>query len=259
MLRAIDSTLRAGAMGWRRELGLFAVAYLAYQVARVVIRGDAADALHNARQIFSVEQRTGLAVERFVQGGLLDTPWMSVLNWAYLGAQTVILVAGLVFVYRRDLGVYRVVRTTLLATWVVALPVYVVFPTAPPRLAGLGMIDAVSTDTPIALAADSTTLLFNPYAAVPSLHAGFALALGIAVAMSTRRRLIQIAGLAWGPLIALAVLATGNHFVFDIAAGLVATGIGFGYARWRGRGASAAQSSSARDPVPRPAAIHDIW
>lgn len=224
--------------GWWREVALFALAYLGYQAARVAIRGDAAEALGNARWIFGAQARLGLGVERSVQDALLGTPWLAMLDWVYLGAQTAVLAAGVVFVYRANRRVYRVLRTTLLATWVLALPIYALFPTAPPRLAGLGFADAVSLDTPIELAAGSTTILFNPYAAVPSLHAGFAVALGVAVFASARRLPLRMAGLLWGPLVVLAVLATGNHFVFDVGAGLALTAAGFGFARRRERRAA---------------------
>ena len=225
--------VRERAGGWRRELVLFVSAYLIYQAARVSIRGDATDALENARHVLDAQQRLGLGVEKAVQDALLGTPWLAMLDWVYLGAQTVVLIAGVVFVYRTSPRVYRMLRTTLLTTWVVALPVSAWFPTAPPRLANLGFVDAVSTDTPIRLAAGSTTMLFNPYSAVPSLHVGFAVALGIAVFAGAHTLPLRLAGLAWGPLVALAVLATGNHFVFDIAAGLILTALGFGYAHWR--------------------------
>lgn len=39
---------------------------------------------------------------------------------------------------------------------------------------------------------------------------------------------VKAIALLWGPLIALAVTATGNHFVFDIAAGLAASAAGAG-------------------------------
>ncbi len=216
--------------GWRAEVGLFVLAYLVYQATRVLIRGDADDALSHARWVFDMQRRMGLGLERSVQGALLGTPWLEILDWVYLGAQTVVLAGGLVLVYRTSPRVYRTLRTTLLATWTLALPVSALFPTAPPRLAGIGLVDSVTADTPFGLAGGGTTLLFNPYAAVPSLHAGFAVALGLAVAVTARRRAVRLAGLAWGPLVILAVLATGNHFAFDIAAGLALTGAGLALA-----------------------------
>jgi hypothetical protein len=212
---------------------LFAAAYLAYQAIRVAIRGNAGDALENARWVFDAQARLGVGIERSVQDGLLGTPSLTALGWIYLAAQTVVLAGGVVFVYRADRGVYRRLRTTLLATWALALPIYALFPTAPPRLAGLGFADAVSTDTPIGLATGSTTLLFNPYAAVPSLHAGFAFALGLAVFASSRWLPLRHRGPRVGSPGRALRHRTGDHFVFDVGAGLALTAAGFAVARWR--------------------------
>jgi membrane-associated phospholipid phosphatase len=80
-----------------------------------------------------------------------------------------------------------------------------------------------------------TTSFYNELAAVPSLHAGFAAAVGIALALAHRRRSARLLALSWGPLIALAVVATGNHFLFDIAARLTVTAAGFGLSVAAGR------------------------
>ena len=73
-----------------------------------------------------------------------------------------------------------------------------------------------------------TTSFYNELAAVPSLHVGFAFAIGIVVASATSNRWLKVAGHLWGPIVALAVVATGNHYVFDIVAGMVAAAIGYG-------------------------------
>ena len=76
-----------------------------------------------------------------------------------------------------------------------------------------------------------TTSFYNQYAAVPSLHAGFALAVGAALAAAATRRTWRVAAWLWGPTICLAVVATGNHFVADIAAGIVITVLGYALGR----------------------------
>jgi hypothetical protein len=73
-----------------------------------------------------------------------------------------------------------------------------------------------------------TTSFYNQLAAVPSLHVGFAVAIGIAIASVVRNPIAKAAWLLWGPTIGLAVVATGNHFVFDIAAGVLASAMGYG-------------------------------
>ena len=83
-----------------------------------------------------------------------------------------------------------------------------------------------------------TTSFYNELAAVPSLHVGFAVAVGIAIAAVVRSPVARTAALLWGPAIALAVVATGNHYVFDIVAGVVASALGYGI------GTAAARASS---------------
>jgi membrane-associated phospholipid phosphatase len=63
---------------------------------------------------------------------------------------------------------------------------------------------------------------------VPSLHAGFAVAVSAALAAATRRRCWQLLAWLWAPAVCLAVVATGNHFVADIAAGVAITVVGYG-------------------------------
>jgi membrane-associated phospholipid phosphatase len=66
------------------------------------------------------------------------------------------------------------------------------------------------------------------------------------VAAAVRHPALKVAAWLWGPVIGLAVVATGNHYVFDIAAGVVAAGLGYLL------GAAVARMSP-RSPVPQPA------
>jgi PAP2 superfamily protein len=213
-------------LGWLREVLLFVLADAVYEVCRGLGRGSPSAALANAHRVAGAERALGIDIEGSIQHAFLGTPWLTALDWIYLGAQSFVAFAGIVLVYRLSRRVYRVLRTTLITTWALALPVYALFPTAPPRLAGLGLSDTVSSQTPMQLDSGSIGLLDNPYAAVPSLHAAFAVAVGVAVILSARSWALRALGAAWGPTVILAVLATGNHFVLDVAAGLVLTGVG---------------------------------
>jgi len=210
-----------------RQLGIFLGAYLVYSAARYLTVGDLGVATANAHWIVDVEHRLGVADEASVQSALTGTWMLWVLNHLYLAAQLVVLPGALVFLYRHSQPIYERLRNTILATWLISIPVYAAFPVAPPRLAGIGMVDTISTQTGVALDSSLTTSFYNELAAVPSLHVGFAVAIGIAVAAAVRQPLLRILALMWGPVIGLAVVATGNHFVFDIAAGVVAAGAGY--------------------------------
>src|SRR3954453_206674 len=210
------------------QLGLFLLAYLLYSAARWVTVGDIDVAKANAGWIMSVEHHLGVASEASVQHGLRGTWMLWILNHLYLAAQLVVPPGSLVFLYRRSRPLYERLRNTILATWLISIPVYAVFPVAPPRLADIGLVDTITSQTGFALSGKLTTSFYNELAAVPSLHVGFAVAIGVALAAALQNRVAKAIALLWGPTIALAVLATGNHFVFDIVAGVAGAGLGHG-------------------------------
>jgi phosphatidylinositol alpha-mannosyltransferase len=206
---------------------VFVAVYVAYSLARGLSTGEVDTALQNARRVVQLQADLGLNIEFTVQQTLLSGPAMTVFNLLYLLAQLAVVPVGLVLVYRRRPDVYPLLRTTVIAAWGIAIPLYALFPTAPPRLAGIGILDTVSSQTPFALDSPMITAFYNPVAAVPSLHAAFAFAIGIAVATTTRNIALKLLAWLWGPLVVLVVIATGNHFVLDIAMGLLVTLIGY--------------------------------
>ena len=217
-------------MRGRKELKLFFGAYLLYNAGRWVTAGEIGPATENARWIVDLEETLGIAVERSVQDGLQGGVTMWLLSHIYLAAQLAVLPGVLIYLYRRAPAIYRRLRDTVLATWLISIPIYAAFPVAPPRLAGLGFADSVSEQGAVSLTGRSS-VFYNELAAVPSLHCGFAMAIAIALAAAARRPLTKALALMWGPLVCLTVVATGNHYVFDIAAGLAVAVAGYGAGR----------------------------
>jgi hypothetical protein len=211
----------------RTQVAIFLLAYLLYSAARWLTVGDLHTAQSHADWIMGLERHLGVASEASVQGAMQGTWMLWVLNHMYLAAQLVVVPGALVFLYRRSRPIYQRLRNTILATWLISIPVYAAFPVAPPRLADMGVVDTITTQTGFAMDSKLTTSFYNELAAVPSLHVGFAVAVGIAVAAAVRHPLAKAVALLWGPAVGLAVVATGNHFVFDIAAGVVASGAGY--------------------------------
>jgi hypothetical protein len=214
----------------RPELALFAAAYLLYDGARWLFAGQLPEAREHAHAVIALERSVHLAIEGSIQRALDSGAVSWLLGNVYLAAQLVVLPGALIWLYRRSRPVYRRLRSTVIATWLIAVPIFALFPVAPPRLAGIGIADTVSHQAAVALTGHST-VFYNPYAAVPSLHVGFAFAIGIAAAAALRTPLARALALLWGPLVTLAVVATGNHYVFDVAAGLLVTAVGFTAAR----------------------------
>jgi hypothetical protein len=218
-----------------RQLGIFLGAYLLYSAARWITVGDFGAAKAHADWIVDLERNLNVACEASVQNALSGTWMLFLLNHMYLAAQLIVVPGALIYTYNRSHHVYTRLRDTILATWLISIPVYAAFPVAPPRLAHIGLVDTITTGTHFGLNSKLTTSFYNQLAAVPSLHVGFAVAVGIAVAAASRRPIVKALWLMWGPAIALAVVATGNHFVFDIAAGLLASALGYAAGRVAGR------------------------
>ena len=138
---------------------------------------------------------------------------------------------ALVWIHRKHPDRFPLVRTTFVAATALALVGYVLFPAAPPRLAGQGFSDTVTTSTGLNLSSDVLGALYNPFAAVPSLHFGYALIVGVAMAVIASHRVVRVIGALYPALMLLVIVATGNHFFLDAALGGVAVVLGWLLAR----------------------------
>ena len=131
------------------------------------------------------------------------------------------------------------VRNMFMIAMVIALVGYAVFPTAPPRfLPEWGFIDSVSdfTGVHVSHASASMNALFNPYAAVPSMHVAFALMIGWPLARLARHRVVRVLWLLYPFLIAFVIVVTANHFIFDAILGALTAGASRRYgASWLAR------------------------
>jgi hypothetical protein len=226
---------------WRAQLLLYLSAYWAYSATRWIAAGDVPKATAHARSIVHLERTLHVSVEKSVQRALDTGAPIWLLNHLYLVAQFAVVPGALIWLYAHSPAVYRALRNTLLATWLIAVPIYALFPVAPPRLAGIGIVDTISRQSEASLNSHVATSFYNPFAAVPSLHAGFAFAVATALAIALRRPWAKALALLWGPAVTLAVVATGNHFVFDVAAGVLVTAAGFAAGRVATRPSSAAR------------------
>ncbi len=194
--------------------------YGLYQIVRGFGELDFEAAQRNTAAIVAVEQRLQVFVERSVQDWALGVPALSgLLGFAYLALHLVLTPAVLVWVYRAHRERFPLVRTTLVVSTALALVGYVVYPAAPPRLAGLGFADTVSERAHLDLSSDVLGGFYNPIAAVPSLHFGYALLVGSAIAWLARGRAIRLAGAVYPALMLFIIVATGNHFLLDAVAG----------------------------------------
>jgi len=215
------------------EAATLAFLYVLYEVVRGQGNATVTAAREHTDWIVSLEQRSHVFGERAVQHAVDTVPAApTLLGIAYIALHFVGTTAFLVWLYRRHRDRFAIVRNTLIAATGIALTLYVVFPAAPPRLAELGFVDTVSHSAKVNLSSDVLGSLYNPFAAVPSLHFGYALLVGVTIAALSRRRLVQGLALGYPLVMLLVIVATGNHFFFDAAAGAVTIGAGYVIAKW---------------------------
>jgi PAP2 superfamily protein len=206
---------------WPLEILLFAGALLAYQLSRAFVIGDAGDAVKNAWEIIDIEKASGIFFEASVQSWMLDNLHLAqFLNHFYVWAHLPVTAAFFVWLYRTRREAYPFVRNAFFVANGLALAVFVVFPVAPPRLmTGEGFIDTLSIISGIDLHAGSLSGLFNPFAAVPSMHFAYALMIGVVVAVLVRHWALRLLVLAYPLLVFVAIVGTANHYVLDALAG----------------------------------------
>jgi len=223
---------------------LFAL-YAVYELVRGLGSTSFGAAQAHADAIVSLERRLHIFTESGIQDWASSIPFLpGLLGLAYIILHVTATSAVLIWVYRSRRAHFAVVRTSLVISTAIALVVYVVYPAAPPRLAGLGFADTVTDQAHVNLSSDLLGSFYNPFAAVPSLHFGYALLVGLVVARLARNRVARAAGALYPAFMLFTIVATGNHFVFDAAAGGIVTAAGFMVAR-----RLAVPRSSARPPV----------
>lgn len=227
-LRAKAQNVYLGRSGWLREVGLYLACYLLAEVCAWLVTGSYAPAVARAHRLLVVESWFGLDFELPLQHFASGLGLLNVCNYLYVAAQFAVVPVTLVWLYRRRSSIYLYLRNTVIGCWLISVPIYAVAPTAPPRLSHVGLQDALSSDAGLPVNSNWSQFLYNPFAAFPSLHVGFALAVSVAIAFLVRHRLLRALALTWGPLVSFAVIATGNHFVLDCVAGALVAIAAFG-------------------------------
>ncbi len=219
--------------GWLdalRQISLFAAAYLAYRVVRGMVEQHYGGvAFAHARDLIAIERGLHVFVEPSIQAWASGSHIVMVLaSWLYVNAQTTITFSALLYLYLRHNRNFYFVRNMFMIAMAIALAAYTIFPTAPPRfMPEWGFIDTVSnvTGVHISHASASSMSLFNPYAAVPSMHVAFALMVGWPLAYLSRHRIVRALWLMYPFLMTFVIVVTANHFIVDAFLGAVTAGV----------------------------------
>ncbi|THA26713.1 phosphatase PAP2 family protein [Streptomyces sp. RKND-216] len=220
------------------EIALVAVSYWTYSMIRNAVPEQQAAAMHNADWIWHVEHLLGIAVERSVNHAVNGVTWLIVsMNYYYATLHFVVTIGVLVWLFRRHPGRYGATRTVIFATTGVALVGYYLFPLAPPRLMeGGGFVDTVRVHgTWGSMASGNLADMSNQYAAMPSMHIGWAVWCGITLAVLARPLWVRVLGVLYPVTTLVVIVATANHFWLDAVGGVLCLGFGYGLAyTWYG-------------------------
>ena len=223
---------------WRsdilRQTAIILIGFVVYKQGRRAFEPNWPLAEDNAHRIFHFEQITHLAWEGSLQHAFLELPELiRAMNVFYLTGHFVLTGIFFVWLYFRSREGFASFRNGFLVATGLALLIHWSFPTAPPRAAGLGLTDTLAQFSNIQIGSPGQQGAFsNPVAAVPSLHAGWALAVGVGMVLYGRWLFTRILGVLYPVAVTLTIIVTGNHFVFDAIAGDLVMGVGF-LAAWR--------------------------
>ncbi len=200
---------------WAREATIIAIAVLVYFLSRGLVAGRESLAVDNAHRLISLEKALSIFEEQQLQTWALGwEPLTRIVNTVYIWGHWPVIALTLTWLVIAHRDRYPVYRNAILISGAVGLVIFVLYPMAPPRF----ILESSFVDT-VTLHSDAYRVLqppslVNQYAAMPSLHCGWDLLMGIALFRYGPR------GRRWAAVLLpiamyIAVVLTANHFFLD--------------------------------------------
>jgi membrane-associated phospholipid phosphatase len=208
-------------------LGLY---WLYSSIRWFIARDSPYEAFENAFRIIHLERQLGIFHEPTIQSWLIENNmgFVRIANAFYTVGYFPILVLFAVLLYRLAPQHFQTFKLTFLLGLGFALVCFSLFPLAPPRmLPGVGFVDTQQVFSDGFYNQRFILSFYNPYAAMPSLHFGLALLVGI-VACGFERRLTKVLGVLYPSFMALVIVVTGHHYILDIVGGAIIIGMAYG-------------------------------
>ncbi|MFE1954079.1 MULTISPECIES: phosphatase PAP2 family protein [Streptomyces] len=220
---------------WWTELPLIFLVYGVYTAGRLLARGDVSTAVDHGLAILRAEKAVHLNLEHPLNRLFTREAWIGVpADFWYASLHYLVTPAILVWLFRRRAHVYRAARTWLMTSTLIGLIGFTLLPTCPPRLltAGYGFVDTMAQYSSYgwwggaASAPKGMGGMTNQYAAMPSLHVGWALWCGVMLWRHGRGPLARTAAVGYPLITTIVVMGTANHYFFDAVAGAAVMGVG---------------------------------
>lgn len=201
-----------------KQVLLIGCAVLFYFAVRGRTEGAEAAAIENGRWILDLEADLGIDVERSMQSWTEFHVLTTGANWVYIWFHWPVIIGTLLWLHHSRIEMYLILRNAMFVSGAIGLVIFVSLPVAPPRLIDAGFVDTV-TEYSTSYRVLQPPALVNKYAAMPSLHVGWNLLIGLALFESSKRLPVRMFAVAGPVLMALAVVVTANHYILDGLAG----------------------------------------
>ncbi len=219
--RAVAGLLPQGGADFARQFLILFGCYAAYSLVRALTRGREVTAFANARHIMNAEKALHIYIEPWLQAKVSHVEiLLRFFNFFYTEAHLPITIGCLIWIYVRRNDVFAFFRNWFLVLNGIAVTCFALVPTAPPRLLPTsGIVDTLYLLSSTNFQTGPTSWLANPFAAVPSLHIGYAMFVAMSVFMLARTRVVRVLAVLYPAVVLVEVIVTGNHFFFDTLAG----------------------------------------
>jgi membrane-associated phospholipid phosphatase len=229
------------------RMAIVCLLFVVYMLARGLIAQhvDVQAATGRGLELAETERQLHIAVEKPLQLLASEIPFgIPAANAFYIWGNLPLLGAELALLYFLSPRSFHVLRNSLVVSGSISLLLFAAMPEAPPRLIpSLGLADTVGGPGHVSFL-PQPAILTDRFAAMPSMHAGWALLAGLAVYLALRQSRWRLVGLAIPIAMAITVMATGNHYVLDWVIGWIVAGSSFWIASlWRERQERAQLSS----------------
>jgi hypothetical protein len=207
--------------GWDllRQVLIMAACYAAYDVSRALAQGKEAVALANGTFFMNLEKALGIWWEPWIQARVSSfEPLMTLLVLLYQYAHLPFIIGAMLWLFTQRRSSWRLYRDWFLAMNFIAVIIFAALPTAPPRMIFTSGVADINFLHGVREQILENGMMANPFAAMPSLHFGYALFIGIMLFALADGRWTRWLGFVYTGVVLLTIVATGNHFLIDAVA-----------------------------------------
>ena len=183
--------------------------------------GQEAAAVGRARAVYALEQRLKLDLEPALNDALYPHPLLVRLaNYEYATTYVLSAFVLLFWLLARRPARYRPARNSFVLLNLVAMACFALWPVAPPRLVPeQGFVDTVQLGRTWGSWGSPVGDHANQWAAMPSLHFAWAVWVSVVLARLASGWRVQLVSAVHVLVTFVVIVATGNHYVLDAAAG----------------------------------------